>query len=63
MSFKDTLSNDKVACVYAPPEHCTRGQLVRGCFFEGLQNYMEKKYEGNENKTILGDFNGQGWCK
>ena len=28
-----------------------------GRFFEGLKNYMENKNEGNENKTILGDFN------
>ena len=27
------------------------------CFLKGLQNYMENKNEGNENKIILGDFN------
>ena len=45
-------------CVYAPPGYRTREQLARGRFFEGLQNYMENKNEGNENKIILGDFNG-----
>ena len=28
-----------------------------GRFFEGLQNFMENKNEGNENKIIPGDFN------
>ena len=28
-----------------------------GNFFEGLQNYMQNKNEGNENKIILGDLN------
>ena len=28
-----------------------------GRFFEGLQNYMQNKNEGNENKIILGDLN------
>ena len=28
-----------------------------GRFFKGLQNYIENKNEGNENKKILGDFN------
>ena len=31
--------------------------LARRSFFEGLQNYMENKHKGNENKIILGDFN------
>ena len=35
----------------------TRELLALGRFFEGLQNYMENKNEGNENKIILGDFN------
>ena len=26
-------------------------------FFEGLQNYMQNKNEGNENKIILGGLN------
>ena len=37
--------------------HSTRKQLAKGRFFEGLQNYMEIKKEGNENEIILGDFN------
>ena len=35
--------------------HNTREQLGRAHFFEGLQNYMENKSEGNEEKTILGE--------
>ena len=27
-----------------------------GYFFEGLQNYMQNKNEGNENKIMLGDL-------
>ena len=27
------------------------------CFFDGLKYYMENKNEGNENKTILENFN------
>ena len=57
MSFKLTPSNDRVLCVYAPSGYNTREQLDRGRFFEGLQNYMEKKKKGNENKIILEDFN------
>ena len=57
VSFKITLSNNRVLCVCAPSRHCTREQLIKGRFFEGLQNYMENKCEGNENKIILGDFN------
>ena len=50
LSFKFTPSNDRVLCVYAPSGHSPREQLVRGRFFEGLQNYMKNKNEGNENK-------------
>ena len=57
VTFKVTLSNDRFLCVYDPSGHSTRDQLVKGRFFEGLQTYMEKKREGNENKIILGDFN------
>ena len=32
-------------------------QLVKGRFFERLQNYMENECAGNENKIILEDFN------
>ena len=57
MYFKVTPSNDRFVCVNAPSRHSTREQLTRGRFFEGLQSYMENKNEGNEKKTILGDFN------
>ena len=30
---------------------------IGGIFFEGLQNYMENKNKGKENKIILEDFN------
>ena len=46
-----------VFSVFSPSGHNTREQLARGSFYEGLQNYMENKNEGNENKIILGDFN------
>ena len=55
LSFKVTPSNDRVLCVYAPSGHSTKEQLAGGSFFEGLQNYMENKNEGNESKIILGD--------
>ena len=57
LSFKVTPSNDSVLCVQASSENSTREQLAMGRFFEGLKNYMENKNEGNEKKTILGDFN------
>ena len=56
VSFKFTPSNDRVLCVYVPSGYSTREQLDRGRFFEGLQNYMENKNKGNENKIILEDF-------
>ena len=55
-SFKVTLSNNRIICVCAPSGHSTREQLVKGRFFERLQNYLENKCEGNENKIIFGDF-------
>ena len=57
MSFKFTPSNDRVLCIYALSSYSTREQLDRGRFFKGLQNYMENKIKGNENKIILQDFN------
>ena len=57
VSFKVTPSNSRVLRVYAPPGYSTGERLVRGHFFEGLQNYMENKNIGNENKIIFGDFN------
>ena len=35
----------------------SREQLARGHFFEEFQNYMENKFQGNENKIKKGDFN------
>ena len=55
--FKVTLSNDRVLFVYTPSVHNTREQLSRGNFSEELQNYMENKNDGNENKIIFGDSN------
>ena len=57
VSFKSTPSNDRVLCVDAPSGYSTRKQLDKGRFFEGLQNYVENKNKGNENKIILEDFN------
>ena len=57
VSFKVTLSNDRVLCVYAPSGDSAREQLARGHFFEGLQNCVENRNKGNENKMILGGFN------
>ena len=57
VSFKVILLNDRVLFVYDRSGYSTRKQLVRGGFFEGLQNYMQNKNEGNENKIILGDLN------
>ena len=56
VSFKVTPSNDRVLCVYAHSRYITREQLAKGRFFEGLQNYMENKNKGNENKKLLGDL-------
>ena len=57
VSFKFTPSNDRVLCVYVPSWYSTREHLDRGRFFEGLQNYMENKNKGSENKITLEDFN------
>ena len=56
VSLKFTPSNDRGLCVYVPSGYITREQLVRGRFFEGLQNYTESKNERDENKIIHGDF-------
>ena len=56
VSFTFTPFNDRVLCVYVPSGYSTREQLDRGRFFERLQNYMENKNKGNENKIILEDF-------
>ena len=57
VSFKVTPSIYRFLCVYTPSGYSTRKQLARGRFFEVIQNYIENKNEGNENKMILGDFN------
>ena len=57
MSFKFTPSNVRVLCIFASSRHNTREQFAKGHFFEELQNYMENKSKGNENKIILGDSN------
>ena len=57
MSFKFTPSNDRVLYIYAPSGYSTREQLDGGPFYEGLQNYMENRNKGNENKIMLEDFN------
>ena len=43
--------------VCAPSGYSTREQLARERFFERLQNYMQNKNEGNENKIMLGVLN------
>ena len=57
VSFKFTPFNDKVLCVYLPSGYSTGKPLDGGLFFEGLQNYVERKKKGNENKMILQDLN------
>ena len=57
ISFKIAPSGDRVLCVYAPSGHSNREQLTRKRFFEKLSNYIDHKFEGNENKIILGDLN------
>ena len=48
--FTFTPSNGRVLCVYAHSGYRTREQLDMGRVFEGLQNYMENKNKGYENK-------------
>ena len=57
VSFRITPSMTELSLLFAPSGHSTREHLARGRFFEGLQNYMENRNKGNENKIILGDFN------
>ena len=57
VSFNFILSNDRGLCFYAPSGQSTREQLARERFFERLQNDIENKNEGNENKIILGEVN------
>ena len=53
VSFKITLSNNRVLCVCAPSGHCTREQLIKGRFFEGLQNYMKTNVREIKTKFYL----------
>ena len=48
VSFKVTPSNNRVLRVYALG--IGPGKVSRERFFEGLQNHMENKNEGDENK-------------
>ena len=54
LSLEVTPSNDRV---HVASGHNTRQQLAGEHFFEGLQNHMENKNDGNESKNILRDFN------
>ena len=56
VSFKTTTSNE--SSLFVPlqgiaPERAEQ----RGRFFQGLQNYMQNKNEGNENEIMFGDLN------
>ena len=57
MPFKVTPFNDSVLYIYDPSGHSTREKLLRGCFFKRLKCYIKNKFERNEKKIILGDFN------
>ena len=50
VSFKVAPSDDRVFCIYAPSGHNSRQQLSRGCFFEGLQTYIENKTQEMRTK-------------
>ena len=56
VSFKVTTSNE--SSLFVPLQGiAAENSLLGGRFFEGLQNYMQNKNEGNENKIIIGDLN------
>ena len=56
VSFKVTTSNE--SSLFVPLQGiAAENSLLGGRFFEGLQNYMQNKNEGNENKIMLGDLN------
>ena len=56
VSFKVTTSNE--SSLFVPLQSIApESSWLGGHFFEGLQNYMQNKNEGNENKIILGDLN------
>ena len=54
VSFKVITINESYVCT--PSGYSTREQLAMGCFFEGLQKYMQNKHEGNENNNGIEDL-------
>ena len=52
--FKGKLPLMRVFCLCP---FSVQHQRTAGRFFEGLQNQIQNKNEGNENKIMLGDFN------
>ena len=54
VSFKSTTSNE--SSLFVALQDIAQ-QLASRCFFEGLQNYIQNKTEGNERKIMLGDLN------
>ena len=56
MSFKVTTSNE--GFLFVPLQGIVpENRWLVGRFFEGLQNYMQNKNEGSENKIMLGNVN------
>ena len=56
VSFKVTTSNE--SSLFVPLQGiAAENSLPGGRFFEGLQNYMQNKNEGNENKIMLEHLN------
>ena len=52
VSFKVTISNE--SSLLMPLQGIApENSWLEGRFFEGLQNHMQNKNEGNENKTML----------
>ena len=51
--IKVTLSYNRVLSVFASSGHKTRKQLVKGSFFEGTKNYMEKNAREMKTKFYL----------
>ena len=55
VSVKVTTANESSVCAHSG--YSTREQLAKGRFFERLQNYMQNKNKGNDNKIMHGDLN------
>ena len=52
VSFKVTISNE--SSLLMPLQGIApENSWLEGRFFEGLQNHMQNKYKGNENKIML----------